>query len=588
MSRPSARKAKALLLPLTLSVAIIALAKDPEISPPIPAQPVPWRPHKIVVFGDSLSDSNGDSYHPAESALSTFNLLKTLRGEVITLPDGTTRYPMDLAKIIGRQTTLDNIQANFDLTVKEILRKSEAKGYLGRLLDKVKTRIVEGLGHILVNVLEAMDASEDRIDKAVLKPLNRASRWIEGRLEKMDKDSTERSLFQSLGKQVSYLINFIEKDLANVILDAGDDQLIKITSKFADKIPLVPDPNYYIPGKWTTTTEVDQVWVEYLHKMMSTQDHKVTLDNRAMAGSWTLCAQDKAESLHIISELTDGITGGATMFFQGSLIPPCEGLIVQSYLNERRNIFAQEHGHTPNPGDVLIEDDTLVVFFNSANDFLNKWSDPDEVAQEHARDVWKILDAGARRVAVVLLPDISDTPRYHPDPSKPKDKESLHISNLIQKYNTSLIMRLNLLREQYHGDNGYQLVTVDGARMFKELLKEDRWDVSHPILDIAVPGTDGPVERASAADSAQPDNFVLRELKKNKGFADTFHIKGMNIQPEQSKTKFFADSVHPSSDAHYAIAAKACVIMQKQFAVPCSPDNYTFEQAKADKGKKSS
>ncbi len=47
------------------------------------------------------------------------------------------------------------------------------------------------------------------------------------------------------------------------------------------------------------------------------------------------------------------------------------------------------------------------------------------------------------------------------------------------------------------------------------------------------------------------------------------------------KIPFFADSVHPSSDAHYAIARHVCGIMPTTFHIPCNPDNYRTELALA-------
>ncbi len=91
-----------------------------------------------------------------------------------------------------------------------------------------------------------------------------------------------------------------------------------------------------------------------------------------------------------------------------------------------------------------------------------------------ARDVWNVLDAGARRVAVVLLPGISNVPRFHPDHSQPKDHTAQALSNMVNRYNTSLLMRLNLLREEFNGDGGDQVMTIDGNQMFKSPQADSR------------------------------------------------------------------------------------------------------------------
>ena len=555
------------------------LAFSLDISPPVTQKPDPWRPAKIVVFGDSLSDSNGDSFRPPETAHSTYNLLRTLRGETITLPDGTVRRPMELDKIIGRRSTIDNIKANFDLTVKEIRRKGKEMGYIGRLMNNAQAGVVNALGSVITMTLRYLDKTEEEFDRVTLKRLESIAAWLTKKADQSDPESFSHNTYASLRRQVQYVINFVERDMSDIILDFGDDKLIDITSQFPDAIPLIPDPNYYVTGKWTAGEELDQIWVEYLYKMMSDSSHTVRLDNRAMAGSWTLCAADKMESFHILSDLTDGLIPGATLLFQGSMIPPCEGLVVQSYLNERRNWFTKNHGYTPEFEDQLIEDDTLVVFFNSANDFLNEWPDPNDVAQEYARDVWNILSAGAKHVAVGLLPDLSDTPRFYPDRSKPKSQKALEVSSLVERYNTSLRMRLNLLGEEFSSENGYQIITIDGDKLFKELQADNRWDVTNPILDIDIPGME-PV--TTTTDTAQ-QNFVTTELRNNREFDDTWHIKGTRT-PAKGKVPFFADTVHPSAEAHYAIAENICLLLQDNFNITCSKNNYSREQAKADKG----
>ena len=182
-----------------------------------------------------------------------------------------------------------------------------------------------------------------------------------------------------------------------------------------------------------------------------------------------------------------------------------------------------------------------------------------------------MLSAGARRVAVVLLPDISDTPRFHPDRSKPKNAEARHLSSLIQRYNTSLRFRLNLLREEFNGDHGYQVMTIDGYKLFRDLQKQPKWDLENPILDIAIPGVT-PETVARAEPKVKGDNFVDLELRKNHGFDDAWYLMGMNSPQLGNKVPFFADTVHPSAEAHLAIAKWACEVMQDTFNVPCFPD----------------
>lgn len=76
-----------------------------------------------------------------------------------------------------------------------------------------------------------------------------------------------------------------------------------------------------------------------------------------------------------------------------------------------------------------------------------------------------------------------------------------------------------------------------------------------------VPGVDGiSLERETV-----PDNFVENEPRENGSFQDTWAIKGAN--------PIIADSVYPSSQAHYAIARHVCGMMATTFHIPCNPDN---------------
>ncbi len=539
-----------------------------ETGSPNIAKPDPWQPNKVVVFGDSLSDSHGDSFRTPEFSHSTYNLLRTLNGEMNTLPDGSQQRPMDLDKILSKRLTIENIRANFDLLVKEIRSEARERSYFGRVLSYMEANAVHAFASLLDSVLRQLDSGEDRVAEGVLPLLTRASTWIARKVNAMPPGSWMRTLLVSIGRKVEYLAVLTEQGIAGTLLDFGDDRIIDIISDMPGAVPLIPDPNYYTRGKWTkgSTGLEPLVWVEFLQKMMSGGGHEVLLDNRSMAGSWTLCASDKMKSINIIDDLTDGVFGGMKMLVQGSMVPPCEGLILQAYMDEARNKFHKTHGRIAKPGDKLFDPDTLVIFFNSANDFLNEWSDPGDVAQEYARDIWTVLSAGARRVAVVLLPDVSDTPRFYPDRSQPKSTQARHLSSLIQNYNTSLSMRLNLLREEFGGDNGYQVMTIDGQRLFAELQKQPHWDLEHPILDIEIPGM-----APAAEPEVKAENFIDRELRKNKGFEDTWHIQGVN-QASGDKVPFFADTVHPSVEAHHAIAKWACSLMRDKFNVPCYPE----------------
>ena len=184
------------------------------------------------------------------------------------------------------------------------------------------------------------------------------------------------------------------------------------------------------------------------------------------------------------------------------------------------------------------------------------------------------------------MPDISLTPRFQEtDEAREEGKE---IQSLIERYNTSLRMRLNLLREELKEDDVYQLVTIDGTEMFATLMKLEGWDFTTPLLEILIPGVDKPEEKISSLAESRSD-YITAELAENKAFRDNWrlsigedgHSRDATPFQETNGTAFYADSVHPSAEAHYEIAKFSCKQLQK-FNIPCDRANYPIEEAKED------
>ena len=320
------------------------------------------------------------------------------------------------------------------------------------------------------------------------------------------------------------------------------------------------------------------MWPEVLVRMLSyPKQHKVNLDNRAMAGSWILCAESKLGRPGAFLSSVEGVMDAVVTLFQGSLIPPCEGLIVQSYLSERSGTVDKD------TSDPLIPPDTLVVFFNGGNDFLNNWQDPDDIAQEQAQDIHNVLQAGAQRVIVFLLPDITSAPRFLNAP----ERQELH--EKWRAYNASLSMRINLLRESFPQHSGYRVMKIDGEEVFEILRKDPQWDFVHPILNIPIPGIDdnGEVEKDRQAliaqkrkEAEQQRNIVTQELLSNAVFDDSWQpVRDHFSLVTPGKTAFYSDGVHPSAEAHYAIAEQTCGILEERFNIPCDTRNYPEELA---------
>ncbi|WP_062260729.1 SGNH/GDSL hydrolase family protein [Endozoicomonas arenosclerae] len=550
-----------------------------DIGSPEQVEPEIWQPDVVALFSDSLSDSHGDSFLKPERAYSTYNLLRTLNGDMVKDDNGSEVRPMNLSEIISKRASINNIHINLELMSREIYRESQEKDAPGRFFGELKADGLKAIGEAITGVLGWLDKLEERFDKAILWTLEQASGKVDSWMRKVKKNGIAWTALRSLKKQIYFLTGIIEQDLEDLLLDFSENQLLEITGQLKDMIPLVPDPEYYITGKWTAGVELDKVWAEYVIRMMSTTEKQVKLDNRAMAGSWTLCASSKVEHMETLKKTAAGLKEGFVMLFQGSLIPPCEGLIVRSYLNQKREIFKKDHQRKPKLKDDLIPDNTLVVFFNGANDFLNMWADPDDVSQEHINDIFNILLSGARRVVVVLLPDIGRTPRFN------GTDEGRQVTSLITKYNDSMEQRLQLLRARFNGEGGYQVTTIHADRIFDVLLAQEHWDTVNPLLDVEVPGVDKKEEVRKEAEATR--NFVVQELVDNHAFDDNWKLKGRSRQEATSKkvvdkkVAFFADSVHPSAEAHYAIAKMACEMMSEK-GLYCDPANYPLSKARED------
>ncbi|WP_066017047.1 SGNH/GDSL hydrolase family protein [Endozoicomonas atrinae] len=552
-------------------------AHEQDISDPILMKAEPWMPNTLLVFGDSLSDSHGDDFHSPSSALSTFNLLKTLRGDFNLLLD---EPPIDLSQFFSRASSIRNIEQTFELYRVELQAEKREQSFIRRLMTGLEERAVNQLEALLTNILVSLKFMEERVDSHLLVAVKRTARF----LRKIEHSTVARlmpsikSISRLLANKTEALGEIINADLVSMMPAVAEDTLLSTTSRFAEQIPLLPDSQHYEKGKWTTGRDMDLMWPEVLVRMMSySKQHKVNLDNRAMAGSWILCAEGKLGRPGAFLSSVEGIMDAAVTLFQGSLIPPCEGLIVQSYLSQRRGKVDK---HTPDP---LIAPDTLVVFFNGGNDFLNNWHDPDDIAQEQAQDIYNVLQAGAQRVIVFILPDITAAPRFLNSP----ERQELHEKWRV--YSASLSMRINLLRETFPQHSGYRVMKIDGEEVFGTLRKDPQWDFEHPILNIPIPGMDDAeeVEKERQArivekrkEAEQQHNIVAQELLSNAAFDDSWQpIRDHFSQVIPGKTAFYSDSVHPSAEAHYAIAEQTCQILKERFNIPCDTSNYPIELA---------
>ncbi|WP_139117523.1 SGNH/GDSL hydrolase family protein [Endozoicomonas atrinae] len=310
-------------------------------------------------------------------------------------------------------------------------------------------------------------------------------------------------------------------------------------------IPVLPDPKYYLKGMFTGGVEYKGVWPDYLHHMLG-----ASLDNRAMAGSWTLCAPQKFEHPGDLIHIAHGIESLGEDFVSGSLVPPCEGLIISAWSQEKLAFDGAN---------------TLVIFFNSANDYLNGWPDSKEVVNKYVSDITRLIRLGARHVVVINLPDINLTPRYQsaPEPTR------AWMANAVQQNNSELQTALQSVRERYEDT---QIIELDAATMMSQLISgASRHGIitDKPCLGITagLPDIDAYKEHYGAG--------LVNQIMKNPSLADAAQVVSHTAAGKEvplctnPDDHFFFDTVHPTAHTHFEIAWYACNLLSNH-GIACS------------------
>ncbi|WP_461536070.1 SGNH/GDSL hydrolase family protein [Spongorhabdus nitratireducens] len=559
---------------------------------------------EVVVFSDSLSDSNGDDFHDSDTALSTYNLLRTLRGDEVDVK-GVKQRPLDLGQLLSARMTVDNLKAGLQRYHREMAaERAEETHFLLKLKSLIQEGGVQFLTKVLIAALDAFEHVHDFGNDLILGPLETLSKKLAEHAAESDDDEHRRELL-SLNHKIKVIRGLANANFAQATLEVTEEVVLSISEKFAGMIPDIPS-SFYERGKWTAGREYDLMWPQALVRMMAIPGDPATpvkLRNMSMAGSWVLSTSNKIDQIDDLLATADGPTELVTMMFQGSLVPPCLEQIVNCYLSEERLRFTDLHKRTPKEGEHYLSSENLYIVFHGANDFLNNWNDPDQVARELSYEVEDLMIAGAQTIVVVLLPDISVTPRYQ---SPAMQDEGLSIKDKIQIFNTSLTIRLNLLRAEHKYEcNGLDeskpcLVTIDAQQIFDELRRSAEFDPLHPLLKVAIPGVDKQTKdnpgataqeqaeldriRAGKLDEAKAqNNWVMVRLLENKAYADYWIMQaGESDEVDPGKVALFADTVHLSGEGHDKLARIMCTKASQEHGLSCNPDKFPPETAKAE------
>ena len=329
----------------------------------------------------------------------------------------------------------------------------------------------------------------------------------------------------------------------------GIDSFLSVSSRLP--IPLLPDPSVYVPGKFTGGKRYRKVWTEYLAEMMSVPESR--FDNRAMAGSSVLCTHGKIASLDTLLELSLRPKELAINFFSGSMVPPCEQMVVRAWLREKHWVDGAQ---------------TLVVFFSGFNDYLNRWSNPQIVVKEYVSDIRRMLESGTRYLAVINVPDVTCAPRFIQESSDIRTEVKDHILT----HNDLLVNELKILAKEYPDA---KIVPVDARVILDELLVDARNTgiiTDHACTSVAVAGI--------AEELSNSVTSLVDLICEKPEFSDAVAVKDALDQApgdlpccKNPDDYFFFDSIHPGARTHSRMAQHVCRTLLEA-GIQCKPDHF--------------
>lgn len=163
---------------------------------------------------------------------------------------------------------------------------------------------------------------------------------------------------------------------------------------------------------------------------------------------------------------------------------------------------------------------TLFTVWIGANDLANGGRTFHDILRDEERALRKLIDAGARRVILVSLPDISRTPAF-----RDRADEGAAAGKEARRYNEGLVTLASLLAEE----SGAELIVVDAWSRFNEILDE-------------------------------PERFGLVETQRpcldlGSGFGSIDYLKPQRLRADcdRSRTMFW-DFLHPTTRMHSLVA----------------------------------
>ncbi len=305
--------------------------------------------------------------------------------------------------------------------------------------------------------------------------------------------------------------------------------VVEIISK-VKKMPLLPMSPY-----WHYHFTNGKVWNEYLAVSLGLSPQDTTqYENHAFGGSWAVTDDKQTTFWDMVRAPKKTLIN----MIEGKLIPPSLGLAVESYL--------LDVGKAKPKG--------LYFLLSGGNDYLNalgfKSNDNTEHVEKYANNVVhgvlsaarKLLDAGASKMVVFGVPDVSTTPHFN----QMAHRESL--AHAVKYHNRMLDEGIAALQSRYPTK---KITFINMQLLLQELIdnpfEHGMTDTEHACIDLPLPSVKG-------APKEFPQNLVLQNAVQRSG-----QIFSQCEQPEQY---VFWDEVHPTTRAHEVLADRVCSILK--------------------------
>lgn len=301
------------------------------------------------------------------------------------------------------------------------------------------------------------------------------------------------------------------------------------------KVPSFPEAPY-----WEHHFADGYVWNEQLALSigLNLKDEEQYYNN-AFGGSWAATYDHQLTTWNLIRHPIWSLEN----LVEGKLIPPSLGLEISGYL--------MKFG--------VASPDKVYFLFGGGNDYLNMLNFEDNYNPAYMNDyvdyivegvtysTERLVNAGAKQVVVLGIPDIGSTPRFN----QTSDSEILRTASTL--HNKRLAIAVEKLKREYP-DVKFSFVDIQKI-LAGLLVKAKEYGITNTVdacIDVPLPGY--AFTPLSPYHKVFRNNFVLEYMQYQRvsdgkgGFRANFH------ECADPKHYAFWDVVHPTAKVHEVLA----------------------------------